>query len=399
MRLDSNTSSFKVVLLAVTLVVLTYPTTDAGGSQSTGACAKNSRNPVLAPTPGSWDQGAIGRQFVLFNGTTYIMWYTAFNQTLAIGLAFSEDGVSWSKYPLPVLAAGASGSWDSGGVEAPAVLWNGTGYEMYYTGANGTGFASDIGVAFSKDAIHWQRYANNPVLTRGPGKYDAFMAKFGDVIYDPPLFKMWYTAKPASTIVDNTLYTIAYATSTDGLHWTKYAGNPVVTPTTPGRGDFYIGAEYPHVIKIDGQYLMILLFTDGADTISYAQSLDGKNWNSTGESLISNTNNFQDWDDIPYYPSPILNGSNLMLWYSGMPFGSLVPPPSIGLASCVLVFIQTASTATVTVTKNSTIVLSTTLNTTIERPAAYFATSVIFGISTVLLAIVVLVGRIRHRPS
>ncbi len=162
----------------------------------------------------------------MFNGTHYNMWYSTFSTQLAIGFAWSRDGVNWTKYNSPVLAAGPSGSWDEGGVQAPSVIWNGTLYLMYYTGANRT-FASDIGLASSKDMVHWQKYEGNPILTRTANKWDAYSVEFASAIHDSALYKMWYTGRQSLQVPFGS---IGYAFSSDGLHWTKYDGNPVITP-------------------------------------------------------------------------------------------------------------------------------------------------------------------------
>lgn len=334
------------------------------------------------------------------------MWYTAFGTQLAIGFASSQDGTHWTKHGEPVLAAGPSGSWDEGGVESPSVVWNGTTFLMYYDGSNGT-VTSDVGVAFSKDMIHWQKYAGNPVLRHTPGTYDGFYLRYPDVIYDPPVYRMWYSARQAAT-PDN--WTIAYATSPDGIHWIKYAGNPVVTANSSGRDGFYIQAKYPQVVKVGSIYLMVLDFADGADILSYATSSDGARWTSSGAPLIYRTPPTPQWDSIPYYPSPVLNGSELFLYYSG--YDENITTSSIGLAYCSLIALPstttTVSTSTVTKTETSaststvvsrsTIVQTVTTTEEVQTPALP-----LYQVSTAVLAILlvttVAIVFARRRPT
>ena len=392
-KLLEHKFGFILALLLVTF--LSFPASSIS-AQPSSPCTKYPGNPILTPgSQGAWDTGAVGEEFVSYNGTYYNMWYSTTSTQLAIGFASSRDGVHWTKYGSPVLTAGPKRSWDQGGVEAPTVVWNGTLFLMYFVGSNGI-VASDIGVAFSKDMIHWREYAQNPVLTRGPaGSYDSFFVTYPDVIYDPPTYKMWYTARAGAGLVNGTYYTIAYATSLDGLHWTKYPGNPVVTPDTSSRYGFYTGAKYPNVLKLGGAYLMLLLFTDGADTISYATSFDGIRWNSTGTPLITNTNNTLDWDNVPFYPSAIVNGTTLLLWYSGRTGTGFSPPPSIGLASCAVVLMPSTTTVTKTITSMST----TTATVTVISQTAIVQTmttteeiqtpvSLAYQASTVVLAII-----------
>jgi predicted GH43/DUF377 family glycosyl hydrolase len=368
-------------------------------AQSVTACTKNPGNPILTPGPqGTWDSGAVGEEFVSYNGTYYNMWYSTTSTELAIGFASSRDGVHWTKYGSPALTAGPKGSWDQGEVEAPTVIWNGTIFSLYFVGSNGT-LASDVGVAFSKDMIHWREYAHNPILTRGPSPYDSYYVKYPSVIYDPPTYKMWYTARASAGLVNGTYDTIAYATSSDGVHWTKYPGNPVITPSTSGKDGFYTGAKYPNVLKLGGTYVMLLLFTDGADTISYATSTDGVRWNSTGTALLSNTNNTGDWDFVPYYPSAVLNGTTLLLWYSGRTETSFSPPPSIGVAYCPVLLVSSNTTVTKTIISTSTststttmVSLSTVLQTVTTTMELGTSSSSAYELSTIILGILLVVA-------
>ena len=76
------------------------------------------------------------------------------------------------------------------------------------------------------------RYAGNPLLTKGPtGSYDQLKIGPRAILREAPnVWKMWYEAVPGGN-----QSTTAYATSSDGLNWTKYAGNPVMSPSEAWR--------------------------------------------------------------------------------------------------------------------------------------------------------------------
>ena len=98
-------------------------------------------NPILVPGPlGSWD--ALGATFasVIYDDRVgeYRMYYHGYNSSYhQVGLATSPDGINWTKYSgNPIVAVGASGSWDATGVRVPMVWKEGTNdYRMIYTGA------------------------------------------------------------------------------------------------------------------------------------------------------------------------------------------------------------------------------------------------------------------------
>jgi RNA polymerase sigma factor (sigma-70 family) len=162
---------------------------------------KYSNNPVLTGTKGEWDEGGILWFTVIFDGIEYKMWYTAKNH---IGLATSIDGISWNKYGNPVLACGNEGEWDSGEIYAPSVVFNGSEYEMWYTGKSGNDGKCHIGYAISPDGISWTKCTGNPVLSSHEESIS-----FPTVIFDRTGYKMWYRSSNAESF--------GYATSRNGV--------------------------------------------------------------------------------------------------------------------------------------------------------------------------------------
>lgn len=184
---------------------------------------KHLNNPVLDETSVAWDGGTADHHEVLFDGKTFKMWYSGWsNNYKIIGLATSPDGIKWTKHSTPVLDLGAPGQWDSGFVYGPAVLYDGTTYRMWYGGV-GTQPPFAIGFATSPDGIHWTKHLSNPVFKVGqPGTFDATWVQVPCVIFDGPTYQMWYGGW------DGGKDHIGYATSPDGINWTRYANSPVL---------------------------------------------------------------------------------------------------------------------------------------------------------------------------
>ncbi len=90
--------------------------------------------------------------------------------------AVSDDGVSWHLEPkTPLLAPGKEATaFDFQSVETPSVVTFKGKYHMYYTGVR-TGLSGPmaIGHASSDDGIHWTKDAGNPVV-RPTGKLSDF---------------------------------------------------------------------------------------------------------------------------------------------------------------------------------------------------------------------------------
>ncbi|MFW2488631.1 hypothetical protein ACN077_08635 [Clostridium chromiireducens] len=96
-------------------------------------------------------------------------------------------------------------------------------YVMYYDVTNGA--IEEIALAVSADGNFWARIGNQPVLPRGSsGQWDQNYACEGAVVLRlaPNNFKMWYSGG-----ITHSYEGIGCASSTDGINWTKFSGNPV----------------------------------------------------------------------------------------------------------------------------------------------------------------------------
>ncbi len=120
----------------------------------------------------------------------------------------------------------------------------------------------------------WNDYGGNPVLTKAGSLYDTYGVALPQVIFEDGIYKMWYTGLGPS----NGIAYVLYATSPDGISWTKY-NNPVLSPSISGWDSkaTTIGAIYEE----DGSYKMYYNgFSDahGTWSIGLAVSNDGINW-------------------------------------------------------------------------------------------------------------------------
>lgn len=351
-------------LVLLSSMNLTPSMADASSTtESPQACVRYQGNPVVTQSPFLGANGT-ERASVLFNGTTFYMWYSVgVGSHYGIGFATSTNGANWTFYPGLVLRRGVNGSWDSGGVYSPSVVWNGSFYLMYFTGVANTVSSRSIGMAFSKDMIHWQEYSENPILVPGPEPYDSFYIRSGTVLFHNHSYQMWYTGAPTG----NASFDVAidYATSIDGIHWAKYAENPVMID----KG----GAGSPSVVEVGGSYLMAFNWF----YITDATSTDGIHWDWNNLELLNGTGAPSNWEGTVADSSVLLINSSLMLWYTG--YGFWTPPqppapnPAIGLAYCNLVLLPV--TALVTVTSVTTLTINTTKTVTSVYSAARIVSS------------------------
>jgi hypothetical protein len=98
-------------------------------------------NPVLKISQ-PWETGALFYPYVIREGNRWVMFYASYwknpagvkgiNYT-AIGTAYSDDGIRWSKNAAnPVLTPIDGSSYESVYNSSQSVLWDGDHYKMYY---------------------------------------------------------------------------------------------------------------------------------------------------------------------------------------------------------------------------------------------------------------------------
>jgi len=225
-------------------------------------------NPVLSfGKPGDFDSEHVTYGKVLHHNNQYWMWYSGYNGTIwQIGLATSSDGVIWTKYANnPVLTVGRSNEWDAQGVIAPAIIFDGRIFKMWYNG-NGTPFIQAGGYAESADGIHWQKHQRNPIFTPIPSIWESRTIGLNAVIFENGEYHLWYGAGGDATNA------LGYATSKDGINWTRYQSNPIMTPGKAGAWD-YPTLDGFNIMRENNVYKMWYGGYDGAIwRIGYATS-------------------------------------------------------------------------------------------------------------------------------
>jgi predicted GH43/DUF377 family glycosyl hydrolase len=242
---------------------------------------------------------------------------------LTLGAGKVHGQFVWTKdVRNPILTGGAAGTWNRH-VATPSVLYNtdSARYEMWF-GAS-VGATSDyrpfrVGFAISKDGVNWTM---NPsaVLSPDPGAWDAYTIELPMVLRENKQYKMWYAGWSAIGLPKS----LGYATSSDGIHWTKYPGNPVMGP---GKATWEAFGPYGvTVLPFPGGYKMWYGGTSGATTssstcnIGYAISTDGITWQrDTVNNPVLKTGATGQWDDTYLTAPQVLRiGNTYYMWYSG----------------------------------------------------------------------------------
>jgi predicted GH43/DUF377 family glycosyl hydrolase len=231
------------------------------------------QNPVFTGTGGdTWDEKIRERGYILRDDSIYHMWYTGFRDEedpqMKLGYATSVDGIRWVRYPAnPIydatwtedmmvikvdttfvmvaegendvahrLTSGDGVHWTEHGSldiryvdgrplsEGPygtPTVWyeDGTWYLFYER--------NDLGIwlATSDDLDVWTNVSDEPVIAMGPEPYDQYAVAVNQIVKHNDLYYAYYHA---SAFEDWREWTSCVAMSTDLIHWTKYAGNPIM---------------------------------------------------------------------------------------------------------------------------------------------------------------------------
>ncbi len=126
-----------------------------------------------------------------------------------------------------------------------------------------------------------QKVPQNPVLTNGPDSYDAVKtgprALLGDVQNG---YRMWYEAVPAGNESS-----VGYATSSNALDWTKQG--EVLQPGLPWEGGASGEVSPNSILLVNGSYWLYYHSYDGLTRrIGYATSPDGLTWTKAASNPI-----------------------------------------------------------------------------------------------------------------
>jgi predicted GH43/DUF377 family glycosyl hydrolase len=255
-----------------------------------------------------WDEFAVQKPSVLQEASGYKLWYDGLDPdgNTQVGLARSADGVRWKKFSQNPVLDGEPDAWDGTGEHAPFVMKAGNLYKMWYEGSDGS--VRQLGYATSRDGITWRKYPGNPVLHAGPEAYDQLVAGHGSVLYEDGLYKLWYHAIGDLDGMGDLDASIAYATSPDGVHWTKHG------PVLVGAPDSWdTGLWGPSVLNVFGAYWMWYSASGPGTPISIgaATSRDGVKWRRVGaEPVITDPESVHLFGD----PHVILDGGLFKLW-------------------------------------------------------------------------------------
>jgi hypothetical protein len=122
---------------------------------------------------------------------------------------------------------------------------------------------------FPSELVRFAAYEGNPVFTAGgEGRWDAKIRERGWILVEDGVWKLWFTGYDGTRAGKKML---GYATSTDGVRWTRHPKNPVYSERW---------VEDVTVVR-DGETLYMFAEGEG-DRAQLLTSADGVEWNWRG---------------------------------------------------------------------------------------------------------------------
>jgi predicted GH43/DUF377 family glycosyl hydrolase len=183
-------------------------------------------------------------------------------RTSRIGLAYSTDGLNFTKYPEPVLYPKEDGfqEWDyPGGVEDPRVVEMPDGtYLMMYTSWNKD--VARLSCASSKDLRNWTKHG--PVFKNFQnGKFLNIWSKSGSMVTELRNNRLIAKRVNGKFLMYWGELFVNLAQSDDGIDWEPYVDNSgelmhVFTPTT-GEFDSHLTEPGPPAIYTEQGILLL----------------------------------------------------------------------------------------------------------------------------------------------
>jgi hypothetical protein len=265
-------------------------------------------NPILTGLNYSYETGGILEPTVLYENGVYKMWFSSLGNSGhgLVDYATSSDGISWTRYPTSVLAPGDSGAWDSGTIGVGPVIKVDNTYRMYYTSWSDQYSNWSIGLATSADGITWTKNSL-PVLKGTTGTEFQIVAT--DIIKFNNKYYLYYTGRNLP------YYKLYAAVSDDGLSWTRLS-SPILTATEAWEGN---GPIYGTVIQ-DGNVLRMAFMNDGEGSstgFGFATSTDGITWTKdSGNPFFTNSQTTNHWALTINYPRLVKFGSDYRIYYT-----------------------------------------------------------------------------------
>ena len=230
-----------------------------------------------------------------------------------------------------ILSPGDSGSWDDLSVSVPQIIKYDNMFYLFYMGY-GTSVRMAVGLAISNDGVSFMKFAGNPVLAPDDSGLDAFTSGPGRILIDDSVWVMYYNGQELAGFSPGRSVGRATASVPTGP-W-KRNETPVLSSGSKGEWDagFIIPCS---MLKLNNsRYSMYFLggteITSWRDFyIGLATSEDGINWKKYNDPSttqhpfaesdpVLKNGNTGDWDEAYLWIADVTHSpEGFRMYYTG----------------------------------------------------------------------------------
>ena len=186
-----------------------------------------------------------------------------------------SETIPWTRQGV-VLDLGEPTAFDGRGLESPTVVREAPDrLVMWYRGRSNRDKIGRIGRAVSRDGIVWERTG---VVMEPEGRFEGNKIDPMTVLREDGIYKMWFGGQGKGGVA-------LYATSPDGIRWTRGARNPALAKTRRDWDDRGAGGQHS-VLHVGDRYEMFYKGfgsdPEGWTFYGRATSEDGERWKKHG---------------------------------------------------------------------------------------------------------------------
>ncbi len=225
----------------------------------------------------------------------------------------------------PILQTGLKGTFDHNGMVPSSIVVDGSRKYLYYYGfqlVKDIRFLIFSGLAISEDeGKTFLRFENVPVLDRN--NVDLYVRSLPHVIKTEKTWKVWYSGVNEWTQIlgkELPVGNIRYTESADGMHFDK---EKIVTCLEPNQDEFSLSRAF--VFKQNDKWNMLFsrrMRNNDLYQLGFASSTDGIVWTRDDEKLKIEPS-LDAWDnEMICYSSLISIQNKNYLFYNGNKFGA-----------------------------------------------------------------------------
>jgi len=291
---------------------------------------RHPRNPILPAVPGTWMEDQTANPDLLRRGDIYHLYFRGQrggHDRIGVATIPADqfDGITWHIHPEPVIDVGPPGSWDADHVLDPATVEVNGRVFLYYSAVSPRCPSSVaprcVCLATSHDGIHFSKYEGNPIIIGGGGP---------EVVWRDGVFHLYYWRE----VPGRTGFELHLATSTNGHDFTPYPHNPVLPVGPAGAWDSHT-VETPRIMREEETYVMFYAGSDRHDDYpahaGIATSTDLMHWTKSPPNPVFSRGEAGTWDEGAIWFTTVERiGDHYYLWYEGygggnsreVPYGS-----------------------------------------------------------------------------